>query len=91
MRKQIDFAFRQMRYDAIEPEFSSARVNAWVKENYLDLGWEVLRAEVVRAEANSVFVALFFVKYESVDDEVRESVPARRGRPPKVVEVDAVS
>jgi hypothetical protein len=34
-------------------------------------GWELLSATVTRAEANSVFVALVFVKWEDVADEVR--------------------
>lgn len=71
MRKQTDFAFRQVEYSSIEPEKSSPAWSKWVKENYLDQGWELLSSEVVRAEANSVFVALSFVKYEEVADEVR--------------------
>lgn len=68
LRKQKEFAFRQYRYDAIEPAFSAAAVNKLINEMYLDQGWEVLTANVVRAEANSVFVGIFFVKYEDAEE-----------------------
>jgi hypothetical protein len=71
MKKQTEFAYRQIEYSSIEPEKSSPVWSKWIKENYLDLGWEVLSTAVVRAEANSVFVGLSFVKYEEVSDEVR--------------------
>jgi hypothetical protein len=71
MRKQTDYAFRQIEYSSINPEQSSPVWSAWVKENYLDRGWEILSATVTKAEANSVFVALVFVKWEEVADEVR--------------------
>jgi len=71
MRKQTDYAFRQIEYSSINPEQSSPVWSAWVRDNYLSQGWELLSATVTRAEANSVFVALVFVKYEDVPDEVR--------------------
>ena len=72
MRKQTEFAYRQIEYSSIEPEKSSPTWSAWVKQNYLDNGWEILTTEVVRAEANSVFLGISFVKYEDVADEVSE-------------------
>lgn len=92
MRKQTDYAFRQIDYSAIDPEKSSPVWSAWVRDNYLNQGWEILSATVTRAEANSVFVALVFVKYEDVADEIRDEVVRGRGRPRKeVAEVDALS
>ncbi len=64
--KQTQFAFRLLDYSSIEPEKSSANWSKYIKENYLDQGWEILRTEVVRAEANSVFLGISFVKYEDV-------------------------
>lgn len=64
--KQVDFAFRLFEYSSVESEKSSAAWSAYVQENYLSKGWEVMRTEVVRAEANSVFLGITFVKYESV-------------------------
>ena len=73
MRKQVDYAFRQIEYSSIDPQKSSPVWSEWVRQNYLSQGWEILSATVVKAEANSVFVALVFVKYEEVADEVRKS------------------
>ena len=86
MRKQTDFAYRQIEYSSIDPQKSSPVWSAWIRDNYLSQGWEVLSSEVVRAEANSVFLGLSFVKYEEVADEVREEVETVKrgpGRPPK--------
>lgn len=92
MRKQTDYAFRQIEYSSIDSEKSSPVWSAWVRDNYLNQGWELLSATVTRAEANSVFVALVFVKYEDVADEIRDEVVRGRGRPRKeVAEVDAIS
>jgi len=71
MRKQTEFAFRLLEYNAIEPEKSSVAWSKYVKDTYLDQGWEILSSEVVRAEANSAFVGLTLVRYEDVPDEVR--------------------
>ena len=66
MVKQTQFAFRLLEYNSIESEKSSANWSQYIKDNYLDQGWEILRTEVVRAEANSVFLGISFVKYEDV-------------------------
>ncbi len=68
MRKQTDFAYRQLEYSSVEPEKSTTVWSKWVRDNYLSQGWEVLRTEVVRAEANSVFLGISFVKYEDVPE-----------------------
>lgn len=68
MRKQTDYAFRQIEYSSINPDQSSPVWSAWVRDNYLSQGWELMSAAVTRAEANSVFVALVFVKYEDVEE-----------------------
>ena len=70
MRKQTEFAYRQIEYSSIEPEKSSPVWSKWIKDNYLDNGWEVLNTEVVRAEANSVFLGISFVRYEEIPDAV---------------------
>lgn len=64
--KQTEFAFRLLEYSAVEPEKSSAKWSEYLKVNYLDQGWEILRTEVVRAEANSVFLGISLIKYEDV-------------------------
>lgn len=66
MVKQVDFQFRLFEYSSVEPEKSSAKWSAYVQENYLSKGWEIMRTEVVRAEANSVFLGVTFIKYETV-------------------------
>lgn len=68
MRKQVDFVFRQLEYSAVDPNKSSEVWSAYIRENYLANGYEVLSSEVVRAEANSVFVAISFVKYVDVPE-----------------------
>lgn len=62
--KQTDFVFRQIEYNAVEPGKSSADWSAWIRDNYLSQGYQVLSAQVVRAEANSVFLGITFVKFE---------------------------
>lgn len=71
MKKQTEFIFRLLEYSSIDPEKSSPRWSAYIKENYLDQGWEILSTAVVRAEANSVFLGISFVRYEDAPDEVR--------------------
>ena len=71
MRKQTDFIFRQIELNRIEEGKSADDWRKWVRENYLDQGWEVLNTQIARAEANSVFLGISFVKYEEVADEVR--------------------
>lgn len=90
MRKQTEFAYRQIEYSSIEPEKSSPVWSAWIKQNYLDNGWEIMNTSVVRAEANSVFLGISFVKYEEIPDAVREGKRGP-GRPPKVVEAENAS
>lgn len=67
MRKQTDFIFRQIEFNRIEEGKSAEDWRRWVKENYLDDGWEVLRTEIARSEGNSVFLGISFVKYEDVE------------------------
>lgn len=67
-RKQVDFAYRQIEYSSIDPQKASPVWSAWVRDNYLSQGWEILNTEVVRAEANSVFLGISFVKYEDVEE-----------------------
>jgi len=72
MKKQIGFVFRLLDFNAIEPEKSSAAWSAYVKSEYLDKGWEVFSSEVVRAEANTAFVGVTFVKYEDVEEKAKK-------------------
>ena len=64
MRKQIDYVFRQLRYSAVDPTASTDANSAWVRENYLSKGYVVIGQEVVRVDANDVFVGLHFALYE---------------------------
>lgn len=73
MRKQTDFVYRQIEYSSIDPDKSSPMWSAWVRDNYLNQGYEILSTDVVRAESNSVFLGISFVKYEDVPDEARAS------------------
>jgi hypothetical protein len=68
MRKQVDFVYRQLEYSSIEPEKSTVVWSQWVRDNYLSQGYEILSTDVVRAEANSVYLGISFVKYEDVDE-----------------------
>lgn len=61
--KQIDYVFRQLRYSAVDPSASTEANSAWIRENYLNKGYEILRAEVVKTDANDVFVGLHFALY----------------------------
>lgn len=90
MRKQVDYVYRQIQVSAINPEISYVEASRFVREEYLQNGWEVMRSEVVNFEANTVFIGLHFVKYEVVPDEVRESSGAKRGRPRKIGNVEVV-
>ena len=67
-KKQVDYVFRQLKYSAVEPGHSTEDWSAWIRENYLSRGYEILSSEVVKADANDVFVGIHFVKYE--DDTV---------------------
>lgn len=67
MRKQTDFIFRQIELNSIEQGKSAEDWRKYIKQNYLDQGWEVLNTEIARAEANSVFLGISFVKYENVE------------------------
>lgn len=68
MRKQVDYSFRQLRYSSVDPAASTAANSAWVRDNYLSQGYEVLSSEVVKVDANDVYVGIAFVKYEEVSD-----------------------
>lgn len=86
-RKMVDYVFRQLRYSAVDPTASTGANSEWVRENYLSKGYEVIGQEVVRAEANDVYVGLHFAKYEELGDVVvPEEVARRVGRPRKEVE-----
>lgn len=65
MRQQVGFSFRVLEYNSIETGKSSADWSKYLQESYLDQGWEVLSTQVVRAEANSVFLGISLVKYEN--------------------------
>lgn len=91
MKKQVEYDFRLLKVSAIDPSASREEL-AKIVNMYLQNGWEILSVQTIRAEGNEAFSAYHFVKYETVADEVRESVSVRRGRPRKVAEeVDAVS
>lgn len=72
MRKQIDYVFRQLRYSAVDPSASTDANSAWVRENYLSKGYEVIGQEVVRVDANDVFVGLHFGLYEDEAEPVKK-------------------
>lgn len=83
-RKQVDFIIRLVRIApnpaAVDQSMSTADFSKWVKENYLDQGWEVMGVQQAQVEANSVFFAVYLAKYE----EVNVVAPSpRRGRPVK--------
>lgn len=67
-RKQVDFAFRVLEYAPLEAGKSSADNSKYLKDNYLDLGWEILKTEVTQVAANSIFVAVSLLKYEDVPE-----------------------
>lgn len=90
MRKQISYDFRLLRVSAVDPSASREEL-AKIVNAYLENGWQILSAETIHYEGNEAFSAYHFVKYETVPDDVRESI-AKRGRPRKeVAVVDAVS
>lgn len=62
--KQVDYVFRQLEYTRIDPTKTTEAWSEWIRQNYLSQGYEIFKAEVVRAEGNSVFVGIHFVKYE---------------------------
>ena len=70
MRKQVDYVFRQLRYSAVDPAASTGANSEWVRENYLSKGYEVIGQEVVKVDANDVYVGLHFAKYEEVSEPV---------------------
>lgn len=63
MRKQVDYVFRQLRYSAVDPAASTESNSAWVRDNYLSKGYELIGQEVVKVDANDVFVGLHFALY----------------------------
>lgn len=66
MRKQVDYEFRLMMVSAVDPNAGRGALNGLIRE-YLQSGWELLRAETVTYEANNAFIAYHFVKYEDVE------------------------
>jgi hypothetical protein len=64
MRKQVDYVFRQLRYSAVDPTATTQANSEWVRDNYLSKGYEVIGSEVVRVDANDVYVGLHFALYE---------------------------
>lgn len=85
MSKQVEYEFRLLKVSAIDPSASREEL-AKIVNMYLQNGWQILNAETIHYEGNEAFSAYHFVKYETVADEIRESVPARRpGRPRKEV------
>jgi len=55
-------------------------------------GYEVIGQEVVKVDANDVYVGLHFALYETIPDTVsvlaETPAPARRGRKPKALMVE---
>lgn len=72
-RKQVDYVFRQLRYSAVDPAANTAANSAWVRENYLSQGYEVLSSEVVKVDSNDVYVGIHLVKYEDALAETAKS------------------
>lgn len=66
MKKQVDFAFRLLPYSQVNPDQSSASWSKYVRENYLELGWEVQSTEIARVDGNEVFLGITLVRYEDV-------------------------
>lgn len=66
MRKQTGFSYRQFRVSATDPTANRTLMEAQIKEEYLDKGWETLSAAVARIDANDVYVSVVLVKYEDV-------------------------
>lgn len=69
IKKQVDYVFRQLKYSAVEAGHSTSDWSEWIRENYLSKGYEILNSEVVKVDANDVFVGIHFVKYEYVEEE----------------------
>ncbi len=70
MRKQTGYSFRTYRTSAVDPSARRQVMEASIKEEYLDNGWEVLRAEIARVDVNDIYVAVHLVKYEEVPEVV---------------------
>lgn len=68
IKKQVDYVFRMLKYSSVEKEFSTEGWSTWIRNTYLDEGYEVLRSEVVKVDANDVFVGIHLVKYEYVEE-----------------------
>lgn len=74
MRKQVDFSLRVFEYNPTEPSKTSQANSAYIKTNYLDNDWEILSTEVTQVAANSVFIAISFIKYENVEQVRSKSI-----------------
>ena len=68
IKKQVDYVFRLLKYSSVEEGHSTEGWSIWIREVYLAEGYEVLSAEVVKVDANDVFVGIHFVKYEYVEE-----------------------
>lgn len=68
IKKQVDYVFRLLKYSSVEEGHSTEGWSTWIREVYLAEGYEVLSAEVVKVDANDVFVGIHFVKYEYVEE-----------------------
>ena len=62
--RQIDYVFRQLRYSAVDPNASTEANSEWIRENYLNKGYVLIGQEVVKVDANDVFVGLHFALFE---------------------------
>lgn len=78
MRVQTDFVYRQLEYSPVDPTKSTQANSEWIRDNYLVHGYEVLSTAVVRAEANSVFLGISFVKWEDIPESVEDVVIASK-------------
>ena len=68
IKKQVDYVFRLLKYSSVEEGHPTEGWSTWIREVYLAEGYEVLSAEVVKVDANDVFVGIHFVKYEYVEE-----------------------
>lgn len=73
-RKQVEFAFRVLRYSQVDTGESSAAWSKYIQENYLNLGWEVQRTEIALVQGNEIFVGVTLVRYEDVPVVAQEGL-----------------
>lgn len=70
MRTQVDYDFRLLRVSATDPTAGRSELTRIVKE-YLQLGWELIRAETVTYAGNEAFIAYHFVRYEKEESKAK--------------------